>query len=323
VAGTAKRHHFVSKFLLAGFTQSGEVTDELWVTDFKTGKQFARTPATTGFQTNFHTVDIEDVEPDHVEQVLAKIEGKCAPSIKAVIRDRKIPCGEAYHELIYFMALMMVKTPKARKVAEHGAGFLNKLLLKRAFRSKETWESVQADMRNVGLEIGEDVVYEEMHDFVNSDGYDFKVDQNWIVYTMMAGAIELMPSLVDRKWSVLCNPEGEFICTDHPACCSFVQEVPAMWSPAPGLPHTEVQFPLSRHIMLMGSLEGPAVTVQVERKHVALFNRRALAEAERFVYSSGKDFIWLGRDGLVKHRPDELVAALRREPDASPPKPKS
>jgi hypothetical protein len=318
MSGPARRHHFVSAFLLAGFTASGGKSAELCVTDFKTRKQFIRTPETTGFQTDFHTIEMPGVKPDFLEkEILADIEARCAPTIKAVLADRAMPKGQAYCDLIYFTALMMVKTPKARRIAEGGVDWLNKLLVRQSLETEEDWNALQAEMRQAGMEIHESVTYEQMIEFVGRDRYQFKPDQNWILAAMMESAVAMLPHLVSRMWSVLHSSEGGLICSDHPATCSFVGPVPALWTPAPGLPHTEVQLPLSRNLILIGSLERPATTGGINRKGAAYYNSRTLLGAERFAYSTERDFIWLDRNESIKSGLDELVATRKRPASGS------
>ncbi len=307
---TSKRHHFVSAFLLAGFTTCDDKSGELWVTDFKTGKQFIRTPLTTGFQNDFHTVQVEGVAPDFLEkEVLAKIEDRVAPTIKRVRENQAMPTGEAYHDLMYFIALMMVKTPRARSISDHGVDWLNKLMLKQVLTTKERWNALQVEMCQAGIDVDEGVSYEQMKALVEKDDFTFTVDQEWTLSAMMRGAEAVMPSLVQRKWSVRYTSGCGLICSDHPATCSFVRRVPAMWTPAPALPHTEVQFPVSRQVILIGSIDGPVVDFELGPKGVAYHNARTLRQADRFAYSTENDFIWLGRGGHIKSRPDELIAS--------------
>jgi hypothetical protein len=130
MVGPARRHHFVPAFLLAGFTALGHENSELWITDKKTRKQFARTPRTTGFENDFHTLESQIVPPDFLETELAKIEGRVAPTIKWILKNRAIPSGRAYNDLMAFIALLMVKTPKARNANQKAVGWLNKVLRK-------------------------------------------------------------------------------------------------------------------------------------------------------------------------------------------------
>src|SRR5947209_1504079 len=131
MAGIARRHHFVPKFVLAGFTASGKRSGKLWVSDLETGRQAQWTPKAVGYQEGFHTLESESVPPDYLEtEVLAKIEDRVAPTIRGILEKREIPSGRAYAELIYFLALQMVRTPQARKVAQHGVDWMNKAVLK-------------------------------------------------------------------------------------------------------------------------------------------------------------------------------------------------
>jgi hypothetical protein len=308
VTQISKRHHFVSAFFLAGFTACDEKSGDLWVTDFETGKQFMRTPLTTGFQNDFHTVDVEGVEPDFVEkEILAKIEDRVAPTIKWVRENRAMPTGERYYDLMYFIALIMVKTPRARGIIDQGVDWLNKLGLKQVLKTKERWNALQIEMNQAGIDVTENVSYEEMKAFVDKDDFTFKVDREWTLSAMMSSTEAVMPSLVTRNWSVRHTSGGGLICSDHPTTCSFVGPAPAMWTPAPGLPNTEVQFPISRQVILIGSTDSPVVNGELRPKGVAYHNARTLRQADRFAYSTEKDFIWLGRGGNIKSRPDELI----------------
>ena len=311
--GAARRHHFVPAFLLARFTASGEKTGELWVTDFETGKQFVRTPLTTGFQNDFHTVTAEGVAPDFLEtEILAKIEARVAPTIKLVLENRTIPTGGAYTDLMYFISLMMVKTPRARGVSNYSVDWLNKLMLRQALLTEERWNELKASMREDKMGIDDDVSYEKMKKSVDEDRFTVTVDQNWTLAAMMEGAEAVLSCLVDRKWSLLTSTDGGFISSDYPATCSFVKPFPAMWSPAPCVPYTEVQFAMSDEVTLIGSLDAPSDSLELKLEQVAFYNSRTLTHVDRFVYSTRKEFLWLDRDWNMKNRPDEIVASRSR-----------
>src|SRR4051794_27329737 len=97
----ARKHHFVPAFLLAGFTPNGNRESELCVTDLETGKRFPGTPETTGYVTNLNTVVADGHRPDFIESgYLSLIEGRAAPVIADLLRDRQMPTGEAYAHLI-------------------------------------------------------------------------------------------------------------------------------------------------------------------------------------------------------------------------------
>jgi hypothetical protein len=120
-----------------------------------------------------------------------------------------------------------------------------------------------------------------------------EVDQDSMLAAMLSGVEAILPYMIDRKWSVLHTNSGGIVCSDHPMTCSFVKPVPAMWTPAPSLPHTEINCPLSRHVFLIGSLDSPTLNLELTPKEVAFYNTRTLRGADRFVYSAERDFAWL------------------------------
>jgi hypothetical protein len=308
MAPIARRHHYIPAFLLAGFTQTGSKDDQLCVTDFKDGKEFRSTPLTTGFQRDFHTVESTELAPDYLEnQVLAKIEGQVAPIINSLLKSHVMPMGNDGGELLHFLCLLMVRTPKARAINDNGADWLEKLALRTALQSEDRWTQIQTYMRDNGVPEQEVPSYDEITETLTNDRFTFKLDQNSQLSLMIQLADELVPSLTSRKWSVLVSPEGEFVCTDHPVTCAFTKPVPAIWTPAPGLPNTEVVCPISRHVCLLGSLSVPGKTVELPRNWVAYYNGRTLTGLARFAYSAVESFIWLRKDHSLGVGASELM----------------
>lgn len=77
----ARAHHYVPKFLLAGFTDNFREEGLLWVSDLKTGTQWPSTPRKTGHRRDFYRVEVAGVSPTFIEQdVLSDIEARQHPS---------------------------------------------------------------------------------------------------------------------------------------------------------------------------------------------------------------------------------------------------
>jgi hypothetical protein len=79
-----RRHHYVPRFWLAGFTDTGEKDGTLWVTDLPRKKQWQAKPGSTGFINDFYRISEEDLDPVIVEKALAEMEGDVAPILRAI-----------------------------------------------------------------------------------------------------------------------------------------------------------------------------------------------------------------------------------------------
>src|SRR5438552_4108506 len=70
----ARAHHFAPQCWLAGFTDIGEKTGRLWVTDLKRKKQWASTPQNAGHRRDFYRASDPGLDPLTFEKQFSKIE---------------------------------------------------------------------------------------------------------------------------------------------------------------------------------------------------------------------------------------------------------
>jgi hypothetical protein len=91
VSEIARKHHFIPVFYLAGFTQSGDENDALWVLDQAQGKQWQSKPRAIAFQRDFYRVEGSGVEADAVEKAFGELEGKAARILARIREDQRLP----------------------------------------------------------------------------------------------------------------------------------------------------------------------------------------------------------------------------------------
>jgi hypothetical protein len=74
---------------------------------------------------------------------------------------------------------------------------------------------------------------------------------------------------------------------------------------------TEITFPLSRNVLLIGSWEPfKSDTIPLTRKNIALYNGFTARHCQRFLFSTAKDFCWLDKEGKVRCDFDPLAKPL-------------
>lgn len=299
----ARAHHFVPQFLLAGFTPSGSKNDRLWTFDRHTGKQWRTTPENVANRKDYYRVNLAGVAPDAIEIALNKMESDASNVIREILRIRAIPDGNDYLTLINFIALMSVRVPIGREMINRGVDTIYKLLLKAALRTPETWKAQLDQARSAGVDIDEEAVsYQSMRSSLEVEKYTFVADQNWQIKTMLELMWKLVPSLIPRKWCLAISDSGSFVCSDRPVIVRFTQPKPAIASPGLMLKDTEVTFPLSRHVLLIGSWAPfKNETMPLTRKNVAFYNSITIKRCQRFLFSSAKDFCWLDNERKVRY----------------------
>jgi len=311
----ARAHHFVPQFLLAGFTPLGSKEDFLWAFDRKTGKQWHTKPANVAHRKDFYRVDVPGVPPDVVESGLSKMESHSSNVIREIIRTKTIPRGDDYVTFMNFTALMSVRVPSGRDMINQGVDFISKQHLKAALSTPESWAAELHEARTAGVDIDEDAAsYETIKECLGKGRYTFAVDQNWRIKTMLELMGKLAPCFAPREWCLAISSSGGFICSDRPVTVRFTRRKAAMDSPGLMREDTEISFPLSRHVLLIGSWEPfKSHTIALTRKNIALYNGITARHCERFLFSSTKDFCWLDKDGKVRYDFDPLARPVQRE----------
>ncbi|RLA95610.1 MAG: hypothetical protein DRG83_18415, partial [Deltaproteobacteria bacterium] len=94
-----------------------------------------------------------------------------------------------------------------------------------------------------------------------------------------------------------------FITTDNPVNLSWKEpdKIPPFYrtSPGYGLKGTQVYFPVSKKVALVGEFDGPEGIVDGSRELVALLNSRMLLFTYKQIYSPTLNFYFMGKDGII------------------------
>ncbi len=297
-----KMHHFVPQFYLAGFTPSGKREDDLWVFDTSNGNSFKSKPEKIAKQKDYYKIDSNEINNNVVEEMFAKIESGTAPVINNIIKYNEIPTGEDFKILMYFLALLSVRTPGFRKVISKLTEDIARATAEITFSSEERYNSIISQMRKEGYEIDDKLNFEEMKEFIFSDRYDIKIDRTWLVYWIFETVDIILPMLHDRNWTLIKIQDptaASFICCDRPVSLTFFEDSKSFLGPGFGLNKTFLLMPLNRRYMLMGTFEKAKEKYKADIKLTANFNSRVASGAERFIYSSKKNFIYTKPDGMI------------------------
>src|ERR1051325_1893596 len=138
--GEPRAHHYVPQCWLAGFTDNGEKTGTLWVTDLERKKQWQTTPPNAGHERDFYRVSEVGLDPVLFEKQFSKIESDIAPLLKELYTKPRWPTPEELAELEVFIALQYIRVPAFRPIVLRMAERIHRLLMRKALKSPATWE---------------------------------------------------------------------------------------------------------------------------------------------------------------------------------------
>jgi hypothetical protein len=316
-----RRHHFVPRFLLGGFTDTSQPDGFLFVHDLKGHRRRWRMrPTGVAHVRDFYRVEVEGADPGLAESALAKVESDAAPIIRRIIDTDELPHGDEFETLLDFVAILAARVPKRRSVVQRFLSDLARMTLDISTATPERYAAQLQRLRQESKDRNDlpDVSFEKMREFVRNDP-QFEVDRTWSVKTMFDEAEIIRRLLPWRTWALLrAQPDApNFIVSDNPV--SILPARPEAAGPFGGvgwgMPHTFVFVPLHRRAALFGSLNdlppvGPPETrhldaaLPVTLRTVAAVNSGTLACAEKHVYTPLEDFIWMKPDNTIGHASD-------------------
>jgi hypothetical protein len=279
-----RKHHFVPKCWLAGFTETGDKNGKLWVTDMARKRQWESSPAKTGYIRDFYRLPSPQADPVVVEKTLSQIESDVAPILKSIDREQREPNEDELESLLWFMAIQWGRVPSFRPFI---LGVTDSIYREHVMKALVTRDSWAAYLKEVGVaadEPGAD--YEKMYEFVHSHQYSLSAENDWYVLQAFEAAEGIAPRLRARHWRTSFSPSGSFIASDNPV---------AMDGPKGQMVGFEdaeiILYPLSRHVLLQGTLV-PVRPPFVNRKYIAHVNSFTMLNSDKSIFSHVPNFCW-------------------------------
>jgi hypothetical protein len=304
-----RAHHFVPQCWLAGFTETGQKTSRLWVTDLKKRKQWPSSPRNAGHRRDFYRISAAQLDPAAFEKLFSKIEGVVAPILKTLYEEPRTPLDDELECLLFFAAFQYVRVPAFRPVVLKIADSLHRGWMAKALKSPASW--VKA-LRRAGIPADSTgASYEDMlrfeRDVIEAGKYSLSAENDWyLMRGFSAAQRSIMPSLRARHWGASVSPSGSLIGSDNPV----VMDGPA--GQQIGFKSAEiVMFPVNRHVLLYGtsaSVRPPSVN----RERIAEHNTFTMLTANEYLYSHVPDFCWL--DENRSHQTDWRLFSKERFP---------
>ena len=296
-----RNHHYLSQFYLRGFSKSGNEKSTIFVYDLKNEKQFSTKAKNIGSLRDFNRIDIEEFDQNIFENDLSVFEGKVAESLKHISKVNKFE-SEDKIRILNFIALLAVRTPYHREIRRQNEEMLAKNIFSVVLSDKERWETIKS--KNLKLK-NESITYEEMKKFHESGEYSVQVSREHHIKMELYAFEVVLETLFERNWQLINTTEeiGYFITCDKPVILSHKDPeiVPIFYrySPGHGVPNTQILFPLSKTLTLLGEFEPLESERTTNENEVALQNRKIIAYTQNQIYSPKSYFKVFNDSGIV------------------------
>ena len=110
-----RRHHYVPRCWLAGFTDTGAQEGKLFVTDLKRRNQWSAEPGTAGIIRDFYRLEDDRAsDPVLAEKALSQIENEIAPILRNIDKEMRPPTVDELEPLLYFIGVQWSRVPAFR-----------------------------------------------------------------------------------------------------------------------------------------------------------------------------------------------------------------
>ena len=211
--------------------------------------------------------------------------------------------GDARNTILNLIALLAVRSPQQRESWRQSRSHIAKVMVSMALHTKESWSALKEKMRAAGYTVDDNVSYEQLKDFFKRDEYFISLANEEHIIREIKQHDVVLRLLAQRGWTLFITDEeqGHFITGDRPIVISWfdIHEVPLMHRAHPGfaMPNTEVYFPLTKNLALLGIFDKADTVQRAENTWIAQMNLRIIQHSYEQIYAAKRSFPYLGPDG--------------------------
>lgn len=314
----ARLHHFIPQFYLRGFSRSGSKNSKVCVIDLERKSQYETAIKNIGAERDFNRVDLSGHAPDALEAAYANFEGQVAQAVRNIEKTLRFE-GDDRALVLNLIALLAVRHPRIRsQLADFQADITKKMLLM-TLATEGRWEATKTRMRADGIPIDDRVTRDMLRDGLINDRYEIVIPTTRHVRSEFVMFEAALPTMFHRGWRLFVanNLSGPFVSGENPVSLIWKKPhlVPPLYRDSPGFgrPETQLVFPLTQNLALIGEFEDEGdVVLPSTRELVALINRRTIMFSHQ-VYAPRLSFFYRNAMKTISTGSMLLAEASRRK----------
>ena len=314
-----RKHHYLPRWYLAGFTPSGREDDSLLVFDLAAREIRSARPETVGYENWLYAVNVPWIRLDAFEDLLAdEYDSPAATALKRTC----VTCSllpDDREVLVEFASLLIVRSPRFRLEIESGLRECMGKPLEQAVDDLDSWQWVWEYASQPGS--CSDPGYRRLLSLVfpssaqSAAGHPSRDDvaaglsrlggadvkaQLWRVLVMWVTYPMLAANLNKKVWSLrISDVSGEFVCSDSPVRVAWSEDQVAMDEPKYADMASLVTLPLDRHTVAVAGLDDSPTTRAIPIAAVAQANSQTIRRAARFLFAPSTDCPFSKSDGEI------------------------
>lgn len=296
----AKRHHFVPRCYLEGFAtrHDHKKKSDIYSFDAVQRKFFRTAIDNVALQTAFNTIDIEGHDPDAFEKAMSEVESDIGPALVRICAKESLADENDRTLLLNLIGLLHARNPRFRERNRQFREAVVKRVLDIATSNKEIWASHVKQAKAAGF-LGKDetIDYEEIRKAYKPDDFKVELSNEEHIRVELEIFEPIVQRLFERKWVLVKAPENSpgFVTCDHPVCLTWSEPDPNRQRRPIGLAlhGTEIFFPISPRIGVLGAYEVENGEAKFSDEQVASANGTVILNSQRQVYSKTADFKYL------------------------------
>ena len=286
MSGTPRRHHYISRFLMRGFSQAPSARNSpIWRLDKKTGRPSKTSVDNDAVVRDFYRLDdTSTFEANDIEKVLSTIEGIAAGHLARLVAGESLNEVSRF-EVASFLVLQHKRTPRGRQWFVEMYEHMQKQIMDVNVNRFDTDEEIRAFLKSEGSDASASAVaaFRKHIDDWRAGRLELRATSDHEVMGMFMASNEVALAIASQTtWTLLkAQAPDEFVLSDHPVCIWDPTALPGHGVGWLSSPATEVTIPLGRDLCLMVT---PGRPIQLERgadpRVVADLNLRSYATAE-------------------------------------------
>jgi hypothetical protein len=291
----SKNHHYVPQCYLRYFAIKYKKGHQLSVFDRVSDKSFKSNVKNICCQNAFNRIEVDGMDPNALEEAMSEFESKLANALVRINETRSLANEEDHAYLITLIGLTALRNPHLRETIRKIHEKAAKLNISERLRSKEAYdESVLEAKRQGALPEDYNVTYEEMKKAFEAGVFKLILKNNHLISQEFRLLDHILPLLFRRGWQLVRAPmdTGGYITSDRPFFLTWSN--PAMragkLSPGLALRLTQIYFPISPQLAVVGAFEIENGEEDVGERRVALMNGAMVQNADRQVYARNHCF---------------------------------
>ncbi|MBY3258831.1 DUF4238 domain-containing protein [Rhizobium laguerreae] len=286
-------HHFIPQLYLRNFSAGRDRRKaKVFCFDQSTNKTFETLVRNVGSRRHFFRINVEGLDPNHVEDGMAEIEGEIAPLLEEVIATRSFLSHKHFSAVMTLIGNVAVRNPRFRSMLEDLHVKMANGMMRAVLQDKERFRDSIKQARDNGAPIRDDISYEDMKSFIDRGEFNIAIDQTYLINLELDAVPTCVEQLARRVWSFASAPAGSTFATcDDPVILAWADgENRGPYSPGFGLPNTVVLFPIAPELALVGLFAKQPANREFRRDQVTELNTSVAKNTAKQIYARDGEF---------------------------------